>query len=97
MEWEHFELRRKIDDLVYKFSRKLRSDGKIGYIRFDMDVWIIYDNEYGWIAYDEETKSVTGRPWNVLIQNQNKDHPPEDEWVSKKGAKSYVYELFYTK
>jgi len=38
-------------------------------------------------------KSVAGS-WNVAAQAQG-DHPPEGEWVSKKGNKSYVYSLIY--
>jgi hypothetical protein len=35
------------------------------------------------------------RPWNLYPEDQNPDHPPEWEWVSKKGIKSYVYTLKY--
>ncbi len=45
-------------------------------------------------AWDNVGQSCVGRPWNVLPQDQG-DHPPEGEWVSRKGSKSYVYSLVY--
>lgn len=91
----HFELRRLSDDLVYQFDQKVRNDGAIGYRRQDANVWIIFDLKQGWIAHDDSDGSTTGRPWNVLLADQG-DHPPEGEWISKKGNKSYVYELIFT-
>ena len=90
----YFELRRLSDDLVYQFDRRQRPDGQFGYQRRDQDLWIVFKPELGWVAYDEDSQSVTGRPWNVLPKDQG-DHPPQGEWVSKKGVKSYVYELKY--
>lgn len=92
---EYFELHRMSDDLIYQFDLKERPDGKMGYQRRDQDLWITYHDHLGWVVYDEQTKSVMGRPWNVLPQDQNPEYPPEGEWVSKKGVKSYVYELKY--
>ena len=93
-DYEHFELRRMSDDLIYQFDRKPMPDGQIGYQRRDQDLWITYRPDWGWVAYDEATQSLTGRLWNILPKDQT-DHPPEGEWVSKKGVKSYVYELKY--
>jgi hypothetical protein len=92
-----FELRRKSDDLVYSFVRKDRADGQYGFQRADRDLWIIFKGRLGWVAWDEETQAVTGRPWNVLPEDQSDDCPPEGEWVSKKGTRSYVYELVHLK
>lgn len=94
-DYAYFELHRLGDDLVYQFDRKPLADGTSGYQRRDRDLWIIYRGELGWVAYDEESGSVMGRHWNVLPHQQQETHPPEGEWVSKKGAKSYVYELKY--
>jgi hypothetical protein len=91
---DYFELHRMSDSLIYHFDRKLRPDGTFGYQRRDMDLWITFRPPFGWIAYDEATDSIMGRPWNVLPQDQS-DCPPEGEWVSKKGGKSYVYQLKY--
>lgn len=91
---EYFELHRLSDDLVYQFDSRQREDGTFGYQRRDQSVWIIFKPDYGWIAYDESTYEIQGRPWDVLPQQQE-GHPPAGIWVSKKGVKSYVYELRY--
>lgn len=93
---EHFELRRLSDDLVYHFDRQARSDASVGYKRRDRDLWIVFLREYGWVSLDEETGAIAGRPWNCPLNDQTEAFPPEGEWVSKKGVKSYVYELKYT-
>jgi hypothetical protein len=91
---DRFELRRQSDDLIYRFARSQRSDGSIGYKRDDGDYWIVQKPGWGWIAWDEASQSCTGRPWNALPQEQ-KDFPPEGDWVSRRGSKSYVYTLVY--
>ncbi|MBR0893853.1 hypothetical protein JQ616_02745 [Bradyrhizobium tropiciagri] len=91
---ERFELRRQSDTLVYSFVRKTRPDGAIGYQRQDQDFWIEHRPGWGWVAWDPVSQSCAGRPWNVLPADQG-DHPPEGDWVSRKGAKSYVYSLVY--
>ncbi|WP_375785466.1 hypothetical protein ACE10Z_39210 [Bradyrhizobium sp. Pha-3] len=50
--------------------------------------------DWGWVAWDPANRSCTGRPWDVLPAAQG-GHPPEGDWVSRKGAKSYVYSLVY--
>lgn len=94
--FECFELRRQSDALVYRFARAVRNDGEIGYRRDDRDLWIVRLPAQAWVALDDLTGEVTGRPWNVLPHQQT-DHPPEGAWVSMKGAKSYVYELRYAR
>lgn len=89
---EQFELRRQSDNLVYVFVRKIRPDGTYGFQRTDQDLWIIFKPALGWIAWDEPSQSVMGRPWHVLPHDQPDTCPPEGEWVSKKGSKSYVYD-----
>jgi hypothetical protein len=91
---EKFELRRQSDDLVYTFVRSLRPDGSVGYKRDDGDHWIVQKPDWGWIAWDDASQSCMGRPWNVLPREQE-DFPPEGDWVSRKGSKSYVYVLCY--
>jgi hypothetical protein len=91
---EKFELRRLSDELVYSFERKQDSSGRVGYQRTDQDFWIVQKPSLGWVAWDEASQSVMGRPWNVLPEDQA-DHPPEGDWVSRKGVKSYVYRLIY--
>ena len=91
---KYFELRRMSDDLVYQFDLDQLPNGDGGYKRRDQDLWIVFKPDWGWVAYDEDSGTVMGRPWHVLPHQQG-DHPPEGEWVSKKGVKSYVYELKY--
>jgi hypothetical protein len=92
--FEYFELHRLSDDLVYGFDRRQREDGTFAYQRRDQDLWIIFKSDYGWVAYNETTHEVQGRPWDMLPQHQE-NHPPPGIWVSRKGARSYVYELKY--
>ena len=47
-----FELRRRIDGLVYEFDRIQRHDGTVGYKRRDKDLWINWHGELGWVAWD---------------------------------------------
>jgi len=93
-QWKKFELRRQSDDLVYTFVLTAIENNTAAYKRQDGDYWIIKKPEWGWVAWDEVSQSCMGRPWNVLARDQG-DHPPEGEWVSKKGSKSYVYNLVY--
>ena len=92
---QHFQLRRLSDNLVYHFDRQRRPDQSLGYKRRDQDLWIIFLPAYGWVAVDEATGAITGRPWNPPLKEQTEEYPPEGEWVSKKGIKSHVYELKY--
>lgn len=95
MGFDRFELRRLSDDLVYSFRRAIRADGRPGYKRDDADLWIVWDKIKGWVAIDDANDAVMGRPWDVAPEDQVEDHPPEGEWVSKKGVRSYVYALVY--
>lgn len=93
---DYFELQRQVDELVYQFDRMKRDDGTYGYKRRDADLWILKEGRNGWIAVDPVTGDVAGRPWSVLPEDQL-DYPPEGEWVSKKGVKSYVYLLVHSR
>jgi len=91
---DYFELRRRIDDLIYQFDRKKHPNGLTGYKRRDRDLWVLHHKDYGWVAWDGESNVIGGRPWYVLAQEQV-DYPPEGVWVSMKEKKSYVYDLVY--
>lgn len=91
---DRFELRRQSDDLVYTFVRKQREDGAEGYQRQDRDIWVTLRPVWGWVVWDDENGICLGRPWDVLPHEQG-DYPPEGDWVSRKGIKSYVYKLVY--
>jgi len=88
-----FQLCRLSDGLTYQFDRQERSVGVFAYKRRDQDLWITYQGGLGWVAFDDATKAVHGRPWDTPPDEQNVSHPPEGIWVSRKGPKSYVYEL----
>ena len=90
-----FEFRRHVDGLTYVFERVEADDGQIRYKRFDIDLWVVRHDRFGWVVWDEETATVLGRPWGELPSEQPETHPPAGEWVSKKGSKSYVYSLVY--
>jgi hypothetical protein len=92
---DKFELRRQSDELVYTFVVAERPDRFPAYKRLDQDVWIVRRPDWGWVAWDDAAQSCTGLPWNVLPDNNRGDYPPEGDWVSRKGSKSYVYSLVY--
>ena len=92
---DYFELRRLSGDVVYEFDRQ-EKNGSFGYKRRDKDLWIVYDENYGWIAAGAETGEVQGRSWDILPVDQNVEYPPAGIWVSRKGIKSFVYELVYS-
>ncbi len=92
---DHFELRRQSDDLVYRFERAARPDGLPGYLRQDEPHWIVWKQPIGWVAWDDPTQSVMGRPWDVSPADQSPEGPPEGIWLSRKGPKSYVYALVH--
>lgn len=81
-----FELRRQSDDLVYRFDR----DGD-GFVRADAPHRIEKHPTHGWIAWSDP-EGITGRPW---AGPGHGDAPPEGVWVSRKGPKSYVYDLVH--
>jgi hypothetical protein len=91
----YFELRRRIDDLIYEFDRMDLGNGQYGYKRRDKDLWIKWHADFGWAAWDGESDIIGGRSWYILPKDQL-DYPPEGVWVSMKGEKSYVYDLVYS-
>ena len=92
---QSFELRRLVDGLIYIFHRVQPETDSQSFEREDRpDLHIEYDKSLGWVAFDPETREVAGRPWNDEHRH-TAGQPPQGEWVSKKGAKSYVYELRY--
>ena len=90
-----FELHRLSDDLVYRFDRASDAQGRSGFRRRDLDLWILWREGLGWIAGSFDDAAVLGRPWDVPPQAQSAEAPPEGIWVSRKAAKSYVYQLVH--
>ena len=89
-----FELRRRIDGLVYRFEKATDPVGRVGFKRSDGDYWIIWHEQLRWIAGSWGDAEVFGRPWDQLGR-QCETSPPQGVWVSRKGSKSYVYDLIY--
>jgi len=89
-----FELRRQLDGLVYTFNRTTDERGRTGFLRTDGPYWIVHHTTLGWVAADLDSDEVMGRPWDQLTP-QSSEAPPEGIWVSRKGPKSYVYDLVY--
>jgi hypothetical protein len=85
--------RRRIDGICYRFAPAGARSGHPVWKRDDLDLWLIRHADEGWVVVDA-TGTVLSRPWNVLPSSQM-DLPPEGEWVSKKGDRSYVYDLVF--
>ena len=82
------ELHRCIDDLIYKYEPAGFRNGRPCWRRIDLDLhWL---ERSGWVITDGEGV-VPGLPWDVS-RDQQEALPPDGIWVSRKGAKSYVYE-----
>lgn len=90
---ETIEMRRLSDGHVYRFVAQSEA-GETRYKRVDKDIWIRRDAAFGWIVWDAENSALMGRPWDVALRDQG-DAPPECEWVSKRGANSFVYRLAF--
>lgn len=80
---------RKVDGVVYEFVRDDESFGYPSYKRVDLDVWCQRLSDFGWAVCDD-AGVVSSRPFDDAGRG---DLPPEGVWVSRKGDKSYVYDL----
>ena len=57
---------------------------------------MVRDECFGWVTVlGERDERITGLAWGVPAAEQG-DFPPEGDWVSRKGERSYVYTLVYT-
>jgi len=88
------EMRRLSDGAVYRFIAAPSDDGSRRYRREDKDVWLLRDPQRGWIVWDGENNALMSRPWDVAPDAQS-DLPPTCEWISKRGANSFVYQLVF--
>lgn len=87
------EMRRLSDGAVYRFAPQApAADGAPRYRRSDKDIWILRDNDFGWIVWDAGEQALMGRPWDVAPKDQGAT-PPACVWVSRKGANAFVYRL----
>jgi hypothetical protein len=89
------EMRRVSDGAVYRFlPAPAGEDGLPRYKRADKDIFIERDPHFGWIVRDDADGALMGRPWDVALKDQG-DMPPACDWVSRKGANSFVYRLVF--
>lgn len=84
---------RRIDGLTYEFIRDGDSFGFPSYIRVDLDVWVRRLPDFGWVVCNSTTE-VLSRPFDEAGSGEL---PPEGVWVSRKGERSYVYDLVHTR
>jgi hypothetical protein len=80
---------RRLDGLTYEFVRDGEAHGFPSYRRVDVDSWCQRLPDFGW-AVCNKAGEVSSRPFDEAGQG---DLPPEGVWVSRKGERSYVYDL----
>jgi hypothetical protein len=80
---------RHIDGLTYEFVREDDADNRHCYRRVDLDIWCRKLPGFGWAVCDS-AGTVLSRPFDDAGLG---DEPPEGVWVSRKGDRSYVYDL----
>ncbi len=85
------ELHRCIDDLFYKYESSGFRNRRPCWRRTDLELYLHCSARSGWVISDEEGL-VLGLSWDLGKDEQGL-LPPEGIWVSRKGQKSYVYEL----
>ncbi|MFC8385989.1 hypothetical protein [Nocardia sp. NPDC057272] len=66
--------------------------GENGPMRTDLDIWCRRLPGFGWVVCNAADE-VSSRPFNEPGQGEI---PPEGVWVSRKGERSYVYDLVRT-
>ena len=86
-----YEFRRRIDGLTYRFAPTQPRSGRPAWLRVDLPLSLTWTPEQGWNVSDEEGL-VLSLPWDLDRATQGL-LPPETAWVSRKGDKSYVYDL----
>ncbi|MEV6256464.1 isochorismatase family cysteine hydrolase [Nocardia sp. NPDC051911] len=80
---------RRVDGLTYEFAREGEMHGFPSYKRVDLDIWCRRLPGFGWVVCSESGE-VSSRPFDDAGRG---DLPPEGVWVSRKGDRSYVYDL----
>lgn len=80
---------RRTDGLTYVFARDGDAHGFPSYRRVDLNLWCRRLPGFGWVVCSDSGE-VFSRPFD---DDGNGELPPEGVWVSRKGDRSYVYEL----
>ena len=91
---ERIEMRRLSDGAVYTFVQAKDENGMRRYRREDKNISMFRHPDFGWVVWDGEEDCLMGRPWTAPIAQQG-ERPPEGDWVSRKGANSFVYRLVF--
>jgi hypothetical protein len=89
--YKTFEFRRTTDPTTYRFHLDGQYNDRAKWKRSDKDLWCLFDGS-SWIVADE---FGTRLGWPRDERADAGDHPPGGIWSSKKGDKSYEYELVY--
>ncbi|MFE3194899.1 hypothetical protein ACFXHA_38245 [Nocardia sp. NPDC059240] len=84
---------RRVDGLTYDFAHDGEAFGVPSYKRVDLDIWCRRLPDYGWVVCDA-AEVVSSRPFE---NPGHGDLPPEGVWVTFKGNRSYVYDMFRTR
>lgn len=80
---------RRTDAMTHGFDRDGDANGFPSYRRADLDLWCRRLPEFGWVVCSESGQ-VFSRPFDDPGRG---GLPPEGAWVSRKGDRSYVYDL----
>lgn len=83
--------RREQDGLTYSFAPAGLVGDRPAWRRTDLDLVLQWHWTVGWHVADQ-ANTILSRPWDVAKEQQDA-LPPLGVWVSRKGAKSYVYAL----
>jgi hypothetical protein len=84
------EFHRCLDGIVYTYEPAGLRNHRPCWRRVDLALHLHWTDRSGWIISDE-AGVVLSRPWDFERDEQG-PLPPEGIWVSRKNAKSYVYE-----
>jgi hypothetical protein len=85
--------KRLVDHLTYDFTLEAAPvHGHPSYRRVDLGVWCRWIPGFGWSVVGADG-TVTSRPFDDPGLGEL---PPTGTWVSRKGDRSYVYELELT-
>ena len=89
-----FIFQRRIDGVTYHYEPCETKGSHSLWKRVDKELWVTYLPELGWACVDRD-KNILGLPWAISIDKQH-SLPPAGTWVSRKGDKSYVYDVIYS-
>jgi hypothetical protein len=84
---------RRGDGVTYEFVPEADPPrGEQSYRRVDMELFCRRLPDFGWCVVDSD-RQVLSRPFDDAGRGES---PPQGTWVSRKGDRSYVYDLYTT-